>query len=200
MTMPGRHPYEDDLLAYVEDELADAERDAVRRHLEACPACAAQVADAEAGRTLLQAAPTLELAPQRRAEILAGLRPPTRRRSSWRLVLVTAAALLAAVALAFAALDGGFGMGGDDDAGTGAALDRGGQQEDGGAAPSIAGATLLAEVAGTPRSVARDLRGNGFDAAVEEGAVVVRIEAAQRRQLERVVARFEPGPVAVYVK
>lgn len=199
MTMPGRHPYEDDLLAYVEDELADAERDAIRRHLETCPACAAQVADVEAGRALLQAAPTLELAPQRRAEILAGLHTPPPRRSSWRLVLVTAAALLAAVALAFAALDGRFGTGGEDQAGTGAALDSGGQQEESGgtAAPETA---PLARVAGTPASVTRKLRGRGFDAQVENGTVVVQATAEERADLERLVAGFEPGPVAIYVK
>ena len=96
VTMPERHPDDHDLLAYVEDDLADAERDAVRRHLEPCPRCAAQVAEREAGRALLQAAPTLELAPQRRAEILAGLqhaaasafvlapRPGGRRRAARR--------------------------------------------------------------------------------------------------------------------
>jgi anti-sigma factor RsiW len=200
VTMAEGHPYEHDLLAYVEDELAGDERDAVSRHLETCPDCAAQVADAATGRAVLHAAPPLELSPQRRAEILAGLRPPARRRPSWRLVLVAAAAVLVAVALAFAARDGGIGQGGDDQAGTSAALDSGAEEAGGADAPSIAGATLLAEVAGTPRSVAGDLRADGFDAVVEEGAVIVRIEAAQRRELERVVARFEFGPVAIYVR
>jgi len=199
VTMPERHPYEHDLLAYVEDELADAERDSVRRHLETCSACAAEVADAEAGRALLQAAPTFELASQRRAEILAGLRPPPRRRSSWRLVLVTAAALLAAVALAFAALDGGFGSGSDDQAATGASADSGGQQEEGAAGPDLQYRLLLGSVKGPARDVARELRRDGLDARVEDGAVVVRAKASDA-DAERSANGFERGPVEIYLE
>jgi predicted anti-sigma-YlaC factor YlaD len=202
VTMADGHPHEHDLLAYVEDELARDKRDVVRMHLDSCAACRAQVADAEAGRALVRAAPPLELDPRRRGTILAGLgtaQPQRRRRPSWRLVMVAAAAILAAAALAFAAstLDGGQDQSGQD---LGAALDSGGQREDGAAAPSIPGATLLREVAGTPASVAQDLQAEGFDAVVENDAVVVQIDAARRVELERTVAGFDPGPVAIYVR
>lgn len=200
MTMAEGHPHEHDLLAFVEDELSRDERDAVRRHLDACAACRTQVADVEAGRAVLRAAPQLELDPGRRDAILAGLgEPQRRRRPSWGLVAVSAAALAIAAGLAVISLSGN---GSDDSAREGASATQSAdeQTEGGAAAPTAPGQTLLGEVAGTPASVAQALRDDGFDATVVDGTVVVEVGNARRDELERAVAALDPGPVPVYVK
>ena len=205
MTM--EHPHENDLLAYVEDELARDRRDVVRMHLDSCAACRAQVAEVEAGRAALRAAPALELSPDGRSAILAGLGPaePRRRRPSWRLVAVVAAALALATATGIAVT---ISSGDDtsDDAGAVAASGEARAESETTAGSSTAptlssdAPTLVGRVSGTPASVAQALRDDGFDAVVRNGQVVVQAEDVQRDDLERAVAKLGRGPVAVYVR
>jgi anti-sigma factor RsiW len=202
--MADGHPHEHDLLAYVEDDLLRSARDAVSLHLETCAECRQAVADAQAGRALLQAAPPLELSSARRDAIAASLGPAEPRRSrrpAWRLVAVLAATLAVAGLLGVAL--NRVGSGTDDSGGREAAATAGAEdQAEGGGefAPAVPGATLLGQVAGTPASVAAGLREDGFDATVENGVVLVQVDAAKRDELERAVAGLDRGPVAVYVK
>jgi hypothetical protein len=156
------------------------------------------------GRDALRGAAELELPPERRERILASLRGPDPERrlyvSPMRLVTILApvAAVLAIVG-AIASLDGG---GGDDSGGGGGeeAAQVGRDQAGGGAeeATSIPAGTLLGEVAGPPRRVARLLRAEGFEARVQGDAVVVLLDGPPPRRLTLFVARLDRGPVAVF--
>jgi anti-sigma factor RsiW len=71
--MAELHPGEIELLEYVEGELDVGARAEVHAHVEACPSCAARVAELERARDVLRSSPLLGLTERRRAEILAAL-------------------------------------------------------------------------------------------------------------------------------
>jgi hypothetical protein len=212
--MADAHPTEFELLQYVEGELTRAERGRVEAHVGSCSACAAAIAEAEAGRDALRASVLLEPPRELRGRISADLarhEPPRRVYvSPMRLVALLAPfAVVLALVSAIAALD--LGGGGDDGAGGGAGVaaegDEGGGGDaagGGGAAPeSGAGSTTslagpVASVAGPPRAVAEHLRARGFDARVDGGRVIV--TGATPRAVVRAVAARPDGPVVVVVR
>src|SRR5919204_5901352 len=102
--MTERHPGELELLAYVEDGVADPV--VVRDHLAACSKCTEQVRRLEAARAALREAPLLELSPARRDAILRRLpeREPGGQRFPVPLRALAAAAALALIAGALALL------------------------------------------------------------------------------------------------
>jgi anti-sigma factor RsiW len=209
--MAEKHPDELVLLSYVEEELdAPARRDVVE-HLVACRTCADQVRRLEAGRDALQAAPLLELADARRAEILSALPD---RPDPWRLfrpvkrALVVAAPVAAAGAVFAALIVGGMQLdgGGDDDSGDAArgeegAADTRALQEDTGATeatPQAAKPSLVVRVRGPAPEVVRILENEGISAEADSARVVI-ADALAVEVLTALGAR-PPGHVAVYVR
>ncbi|MGH3046873.1 MAG: anti-sigma factor family protein, partial [Gaiellaceae bacterium] len=71
--MAERHADELTLLAYVDGELPDDERQAVEGHVQTCPTCAVEAHRLEAGRDALRGTPLLELSEERRRAIVASL-------------------------------------------------------------------------------------------------------------------------------
>jgi Putative zinc-finger len=204
VTMADGHPYEHDLLAYVEDELPRGECDAVALHLKTCAECRQLVTDAQAGRALVRAAPPLELSDARRKAIAASLGPAAnrRRRPSWRLVAILAATLALGTLLGIALVNSG---GGQDDSGgseaAGAMTDATAEDSSGGTAaprPEFTDRTLLAQVAGPPAEVVQTLRSRGAEARIEDGVVVVNVEGMTPKEIDDLVAGLEPGPVQIY--
>lgn len=209
--MAGEHPSEPTLLEYVENELGEVERATVEAHLAECSACAADVALVRGGAEALAAAPELEVAATTRARIDRALprqsAPRVAVRHRWVRVALPVAAALALVGgvTTLAVVDGG---GGDDSGAAGeaglaeeSASDAGGgsdQAEGGEAAPSQAPVRTLREVAVDARELVRELERRGFDARLEDDAVVVRTE--RKRALERYLAQFPKGPVEVRVE
>lgn len=205
--MAEKHPDEFALLSYVEEELPTDARQDVAEHLVACRSCAEHVRRLEAGRTVLRAAPPLELSDDRRARMLAAL-PARRERRSFsdhlRRALVIAAPVAAAAALVgvFVVTDPQLG-GGDDAGDAGAdAADAGGaeaQELSTGAAdaPMNAG-TLVRNVAGPASAVVNLLAAEGIDAeANADGSVTADGTAAE----VRAALEGRPGGiVAVYVR
>jgi anti-sigma factor RsiW len=221
--MAGMHPEELDLLAHVDGELAGARRDALREHLEACPACAATARELEAGRAALAAAPPLELSSRRRKRISTALdaHPPTRRVYVSPLRGVTILAPLVVAAVIVAAIvgggDGGDGTGpeaaepsvrmeaatgeaptseageGTDDAGGGGAQ---AAPEDRSALGAAAG---VASVRGPAREVAALLRRRGFEARVG-GRDLVIVRDAPRAAVAGALEGRRQGGVVVIVE
>ena len=210
--MAEKHPDEIELLSYVEEELAHDARQEVAEHLVACRSCAEHVRRLEAGRTVLRAAPPLELSDERRARMLAAL---PERRESWsftrplKRVLVIAAPVAAAAALiGVVVVNGPYG---GDNGDNGAAADAGGdvaeesagqemEQSTGAAdqtAPLSTG-TLVRKVAGPASTVVSLLDAEGIDAeANPDGSVTAQGNAAD----VRAALEGRPGGiVAVYVK
>lgn len=190
--MSELHPSELELLAHVEGELEEAERERVTAHVVGCSTCAGTVAELEAARAALRSSPLLEPPPELRRRLSddLDLHTPPRRVyvSSMRLVtLLAPVAIVFALVAAVAALQragGGDEMGGggggeaarttaaqgSDDAGGGA-----GEPTTEGAAEGAEGAaTPLLSVAGPPGEVVARLRARGLDARLEDGRVVVR--------------------------
>lgn len=118
--MENGHPDELELLAHVDEGPRSPREREVAAHVRACGDCAATVAELQAGRAALRAAPRLELSAARRAAISAALaehRPGRRSRvSPMRLaaVLAPVAVVAAAVVLADPFRDGGGGDTGRD--------------------------------------------------------------------------------------
>lgn len=218
--MAGMHPEELELLAYLEGELDDPRRGQVASHLETCDHCAQELRAVEAGRAALRSAPMLEL-PQERLEALL-TRLPSRAATPpglIRRVLPVAAALAAVAALAGGAFVLGTSGGGDDEssgvaqdeassAGGGAAegaATTGGSTPEGqkgtatdhseGLAPT---ALRVARVAGSPASVARRLRSEGFNARAVNGTVIVR--SATAAEVRKALETLDTGPVRVLVR
>jgi Putative zinc-finger len=213
--MTEKHPDQLELLSYVEDELDPGPRREVAGHLTACPSCAEQVRQLEAGREALRAAPLLDLPDDRRDTILASL---PERRDPWRLFRpVKRALVIAAPVAGAAALIGVFvlagtqlGGGGDDDSDGGeaaqVAADEGAGQNTGQApevesAPprdDLAGATFLRRVQGPPAAIVRALEDEGIPAEIDSGVRV--IAEARPGEVRAALADRPPGDVPVYVR
>lgn len=218
--MAEKHPDELELLSYVEEELPARDRQVVTEHLVACRSCADEVRRLETGRAALRTAPLLELAPERREEILASL--PERRdpwgflRPARRVFVIAAPAAAAAVlvlvfVLAATQLEGG----GDDDESAAVAEDSGGDAagafetesatqgaEDGAQAetgtPALeARGDLLRSVRGPAAAVVRLLAGEGIPAEVVEGDVVA---TGPEADVRAALADRPGGGVDVYVR
>jgi anti-sigma factor RsiW len=208
--MAGMHPEELELLAYLEGDLDDPRRGQVASHLETCDLCAQEVCAVEAGRAALRSAPMLELSQERLDAVLTRL--PSRATTPpglIRRVLPVAAALAAVAALAGGAFVLGTNGGADDESASGVAQDEASNAGGGGesAATTKKESTVESQggpsylrtaVAGSPASVARRLRRDGFDARAVNGRVIVRgaTEADVRKALEQ----FDPGPVRVLIR
>jgi hypothetical protein len=208
--MAGMHPDELELLAYVEGELDDLRRAEVASHLESCDRCAQELHAVEAGRAALRSAPMLEL-PQERLEALL-IRLPSRAAAPPGLIrraLPVAAALAAVAAVAGGAFVLGTSGGGDDEGAGGLAQDE--ASNAGGGAEGAAttngdsterqGATSPLKatlVAGSPASVARRLRRDGFEARAVNGRVIV--QGATAAEVRKALETFDPGPVRVVVR
>jgi hypothetical protein len=218
--MAGMHPEELELLAYLEGELDDPRRGQVASHLETCDRCAHELRAVEAGRAALRSAPMLELSAGRLETLLTPL--PSRATTPpglIRRVLPVAAALAAVAALAGGAFVLGTSGGGDDEGAGGLAQDEassaGGGVEGAGSTTGESGdkgqegsatSTFKSEpsylraarVAGSPASVARRLRRDGFDARAVNGKVIVR--GATEAEVRKALEQFDPGPVRVLVR
>jgi putative zinc finger protein len=212
--MAGMHPEEFELLAYLEGELDDPRRGQVTSHLETCDRCAQELRAVEAGRAALRSAPMLEL-PAERLEALLGPLPSRAATSPGlvRRVLPVAAALAAVAALAGGAFILGTGDGGDGES-AGLAQDEassagGGERADSSTGETQEGSATEAQedvtsplelhsVAGSPASVARRLRRDGFDARVADGKVIV--QAASEAEVRKALETFDPGGVRVVVR
>ena len=208
--MAEKHPDEFELLSYVEEELAHDARQEVAEHLVACRSCAEHVRRLEAGRTVLRAAPPLELSDERRARMLAAL---PERREPWsftrplKRVLVIAAPVAAAAALiGVVVVNAPYGS--DSDDGAGEAADAGGDaqaegaqemmQSTGAADQTQPAGTLVRNVAGPASTVVDLLEAEGIAAeANADGSVTAQGNAAD----VRAALEGRPGGiVAVYVK
>ena len=206
--MAEKHPDEFALLSYVEEELPTDARQDVAEHLVACRSCAEHVRRLEAGRTVLRAAPPLELSDERRARMLAALperREPWSFKGPLKRVLVIAAPVAAAAALIGVVVVNGP-YGGDDAGDAGAdAAEGGGEAEAAqemmqstGAADQTALGTLVRNVAGPASAVVNLLAAEGIDAeANADGSVTADGTAAE----VRAALEGRPGGiVAVYVR
>jgi hypothetical protein len=208
--MAGMHPEELELLAYLEGELDDPRRGQVASHLETCDRCTQDLRSVEAGRAALRSAPMLEL-PEEHFEALL-TRLPSRAATPPGLIrrtLPVAAALAAVAALAGGAFVLGTSGGGDDDSASGLAQDEASNAGGGGeSAATTDGASTdkrqsgpsnkTALVAGSPATVARRLRRDGFDARAVNGRVIVR--GATGAEVRKALEAFDPGPVRVVVR
>jgi hypothetical protein len=209
--MAGMHPEELELLSYLEGNLDDTRRGQVVSHLEACERCAQELRAVEAGRAALRSAPMLELPSERLEAMLTRL--PSRAATPpgvIRRALPVAAALAAVAALAGGAFVLGTSGSGDDEGAGGVAQDElsnaGGGAE--GAATTNGASTdkrqggpsssKTALVAGSPATVARRLRRDGFEARAVNGRVIVR--GATAAEVRKALEAFDPGPVRVVVR
>ena len=210
--MAEKHPDEFELLSYVEEELARDARQEVAEHLVACRSCAEHVRRLEAGRTVLRAAPPLELSDERRARMLAALperREPWSFRRPLKRVLVIAAPVAAAAALiGVVVVNAPYGS---DNGDNGAAADAGGDAAEAGGGVEMeqsTGATdqtaplsitLVRKVAGPASTVVNLLEAEGIAAEVNpaDGSVIAQGNAAD----VRAALEGRPGGiVAVYVR
>jgi Putative zinc-finger len=217
--MAESHADEITLLAYVDGELRDDERQAVDRHLETCPACAEESRRLGAGRDALRASPLLELSEERRHAIVASLPARKEARSFFAPLRRLGPALPAAAALllvaAFVALATQLSGGGDDEQGAGEAGmameestgDRAGggetteapeaQQDEGRQAEVLKSGEPVARVEGPPGEVVRLLRENGHPAFVRDGSVVA---VGDERDIRSELAGRPRGPVRVFAR
>lgn len=215
--MAESHADEVTLLAYVDGELSDDERQAVERHLETCPTCAVEVRRLESGRDAVRGAPLLELSEERRHAIVASL---PARKEAWSFFAplrrlgpaLPAAAVLLLVA-AFVALATQLSEGGDDESAGEAGMaveesaqDRAGggdsaaapeAEEDEGDAQALASGEPVARVEGPPGEIVRLLRENGHAAFVRDGSVVV---IGDEREIRTELAGRPRGPVRVFAR
>lgn len=216
--MAEKHPTELELLSFVEEDLGDADRRDVSEHLVACRPCADNVRRLETARAALRAAPLLELAEERRDEMLASL---PERPDSWRRfrpvkrAVIVAAPIAAAAALVAVFFIGGsqLGSGGDDDAGEAAEATMDAAAEEGGAeegadttlqteaAPALdapPGATFVLRTQGPAAEIVRLLEGEGIEAEVDPGGGVV--AEGRAGEVRAALAGRATGDVPVYVR
>ena len=219
--MAESHADEITLLAYVDGELRNDERQAVEGHLETCPTCAEEARRLESGRDALRASPLLELSEERRHAIVGSL---PARKEAWSFFAplrrlgpaLPAAAVLLLVA-AFVALATQLPGGGDDDSDSEAGMaaeESAGDRAGGGetaAAPEaekdegerLEGAQALksgepvARVEGPPGEIVRLLRENGHPAFVRDGSVVA---VGDEREIRTELAQRPRGPVRVFAR
>jgi hypothetical protein len=215
--MAESHADEVTLLAYVDGELRDDERQAVERHLETCPMCAVEARRLESGREALRGSPLLELSEERRRAIVASLPARKEARSLFAPLRRLGPALPAAAVLllvaAFVALATQLPGGGDDESAGEAGMaveeaaeDRTGGGEsaagpeaegDEGEAQALASGDPVARVEGPPGEVVRLLRGNGHVAFVRDGSVVV---IGDEREVRNELADRPRGTVRVFAR
>src|SRR5436190_2087221 len=91
----------EDLKAYLDGELANGRRSAVRAHVDGCRQCARELSEIERYSTTLRALDHAEPRPELRRRILASLPhdpAPVRKRSTWLFPAWGAAAAAAAIA------------------------------------------------------------------------------------------------------
>ena len=207
--MAGMHPEELELLAYLEGELDDPRRGQVASHLETCGLCAQELRAVEAGRAVLRSAPMLELPQERLEAVLTRLPSRATTPGLMRRMLPVAAALAAVAALAGGAFVLGTSGGGDDESASGVAQDEASNAGGGGEGAATtkgestvesqdAPSYLRTAVAGSPASVARRLRRDGFDARAVNGRVIVR--GATKADVRKALEQFDPGPVRVLIR
>jgi hypothetical protein len=204
--MAEMHPADVELLELVEDDLPGERRSAVSAHVAGCARCAESLRLLEVGRAALREAPRLELAPERREAIVAGLPQQEPARVSRRRLVAVLAVVVAAAALAAVAVVTGPGI----DIGDGqeeAAMATEAADAAGEAVPEAAPAdeedrssalSQARSVAGPPGDVAEFLRRRGFDARVVGDHVEVR--DADPDAVERALADRRPGAVRVVVR
>jgi hypothetical protein len=212
--MAESHADEVTLLAYVDGELRDGERQALERHLEACPTCAAASRRLESGRDALRGSPLLELSEERTRTIVASL---PARKEAWSFLaplrrlgpaLPAAAALL--LVAGFVALATQLpGSGDDESAGeAGMALEEAAEDRTGGEEPAAEpeaeeGAEALtsgepvARVEGPAGEVVRLLRRSGHAAFVRDGSVLA---VGDEREIRNELAERPRGPVRVFAR
>jgi hypothetical protein len=202
--MAEMHPEDVELLELVEGDLPAERRSAVSAHVAKCAGCAESVRVLEAGKTALREAARLELAPDRREAIVAGLPPrPARRRRfrAGRAVAVLApVAAIVALAVTLASLDLDLDGGGDaEEAAAPAGREQAATAEAEGAEDaSRTSPSTLSSVAGPAAAVAEFLRDRGFDARVVGDHVEVR--DADPRAVGRALAGRRSGAVRVVVR
>jgi hypothetical protein len=203
---PTTHPDETQLFAYVEGEPTAPD---VAGHVRDCAVCADRVAELEAGRDALRAAPLLQLPDRRSRSIFEQLdRSAEERRArvrrlrdgdgwwAWspkRLVAVlTPIAAILAVVTVFASTSGT----GDDQAGERAAA---GSTTAGAAdqESALAAPAAVRSVAGTAGQVARFLQQQGLDAEAVDGRVEVRNAGPER--VRQALVGIDDGAVPVVI-
>jgi hypothetical protein len=197
------HPEEVELLELVEDDLPAERRSAVSAHVAGCAHCAEAVRLLEAGKAALREAPRVELAPEQREAIVAGLprRPARRRRFAGRAIAVLApVAAVVALAVTLASLDLGTGGGAEQGGEAAPAAREEAATAEAGAEEDTSATSLQARtlVAGPAAEVAELLRDRGFDARVVGDHVEVR--NADPEAVERALADRRPGAVRVVVR
>ena len=221
--MAERHPDELDLLDLVEGELPRVAEESIAAHVRDCPECSETVRQLRAGRGALHASGVLQLSERARDGIAAAIdREPRLRAHRFRyweprrlgvvlgMTLVLVASVVA-VAQWGGDLGGGGEVGGDavsESADGGGGAERDDALEGGGEGLVPESATEPARVAGPAREVAADLRAEGFDARVDDGEVVVRLDGVrmsaeptpEEERLRELLAERPPGGVVVRVE
>jgi hypothetical protein len=219
--MAESHADEVTLLAYVDGELRDDERQAVERHLETCPMCAVEARRLESGRDALRGSPLLELSEERGRAIVASLPARKEARSLFAPLRRLGPALPAAAVLLLVAgfvalatqLPGG---GGDDESAdeAGMAVEESAQDRAGGSGEPAPGAEQeegetveggqaltsgepVARVEGPAGEVVRLLRRSGHVAFVRDGSVVA---FGEEREIRNELAARPQGPVRVFAR
>lgn len=215
--MAESHADEVTLLAYVDGELRDGERQALERHLETCPRCAAASRRLESGRDALRGSPLLELSEERRRTIVASLPARKEARSFLAPLRRLGPALPAAAALllvaGFVALATQLPGGGDDESAgeAGMALEEAAEDRTGGEEPAaepeaaedegeteaLASGEPVARVEGPAGEVVRLLRRSGHVAFVRDGSVVA---FGDEREIRNELAERSRGPVRVFAR
>jgi hypothetical protein len=201
------HPEDLELLDFVEGDLPRARADEVAAHVERCTLCERAVNELQAGRAATHTAARLELSPRARDRITEAIGGERRHpRKSW-FERVRPAALVVAAVLVLGSFVGLVAYQAQDQRGADQAESAGAGGGDTAAAEDSGGAAapeppvaepVVASVAGTPRSVARALRRDGYDAQVSGGRVVVRGVSAEA--VEESLASRDAGPVEVVVR
>jgi anti-sigma factor RsiW len=216
--MAERHPDELDFLDLVEGELPRVAEESVAAHVRDCPACGETVRQLRAGRGALHASGVLQLSERARDGIAEAIDREPRLRAHrfryWehRRLGVVLGMTLVLVASVVAVAQWGGGLGGNDEAGgdavsesAGGGAERDDALEGGGEGLVPETAAGPARVAGPAREVAADLRAEGFDARVENGEVIVRLDGVrmsgepttEEERLRELLAERPPGGVVV---